>query len=45
MTTIHRFQGDLVLFTKGAMENVMPLCSRYLTHGVEQEIDDRNNFV
>ncbi len=40
MTTIHRFQGDLVLFTKGAMENVMPLCSRYLTHGVEQEIDD-----
>ena len=40
MTTIHRVQGVSVLFSKGAMENIMPLCSRHLTHGLEQVIDD-----
>ncbi len=40
MTTIYRSRGDLILFSKGAMENLMPLCSRYLSHGVVREIDE-----
>jgi len=40
MTTLNRADDKEYVFTKGAMENILPLCSRSLVNGSEQQIDD-----
>jgi sodium/potassium-transporting ATPase subunit alpha len=40
MTTLNRVEDREYVFTKGAMENILPLCSRSLAGGVEQQMDD-----
>jgi sodium/potassium-transporting ATPase subunit alpha len=39
MTTLNRVEGKEYVFTKGAMENVLPLCSCFLMNGIEQKMD------
>jgi sodium/potassium-transporting ATPase subunit alpha len=40
MTTVNRINGASFVFTKGAVETVLPLCSRLLSGGAEKPIDD-----
>ena len=40
MTTVNRIKGEVFVFTKGAVETVLPLCSRLLSGGTEKPIDD-----
>lgn len=40
MTTLNRIGDKEYVFTKGAMEGILPLCSRYLTDGIEQQMGD-----
>jgi sodium/potassium-transporting ATPase subunit alpha len=40
MTTLNRVNGKVFSFTKGAMETVMPLCSRALIDGKKIPFDD-----
>jgi sodium/potassium-transporting ATPase subunit alpha len=39
MTTLNRFDGKEYVFTKGAMESVLLLCTRYLINGTEEQMD------
>lgn len=47
MTTLNRVDGREYVFTKGAMESILPLCSRYSENGNKQEMDEnfRNNVT
>ena len=40
MSTIHRVNGDLCLYTKGAPEKVLQVCTLYVKDGILHEIDD-----
>ncbi|SEM01623.1 sodium/potassium-transporting ATPase subunit alpha [Syntrophus gentianae] len=40
MTTVHRVGNAEYVFSKGAMESILPLCSRFLTNGVEQKMEE-----
>ena len=40
MTTVNRINGEVFVFTKGAVETVLPLCSRLLSGATEKPIDD-----
>lgn len=40
MTTLNKVENREYLFTKGAMEGILPLCSRFRMNGIEQKIDD-----
>ena len=40
MTTLNKVTGKEYVFTKGAMESILPLCSRYLMGNVKQGMDD-----
>ena len=40
MTTVNRINGEVFVFTKGAVETVLPLCSRLLSGGTEKPVDD-----
>ena len=39
MTTLNRIGGKEYVFTKGAMESILPLCSGFLLNGVKQKMD------
>jgi sodium/potassium-transporting ATPase subunit alpha len=39
MTTLNKVENTEYVFTKGAMESVLPLCTRFLMKGIEQKID------
>ncbi|OPY90864.1 MAG: Calcium-transporting ATPase 1 [Syntrophus sp. PtaU1.Bin208] len=39
MTTVNRVGDAEYVFSKGAMESILPLCSRFLTKGVEQKME------
>ncbi len=40
MTTLNKVADKEYVFTKGAMESILPLCRRYLLNGAEQQMDD-----
>jgi len=40
MTILSRVENKEFVFTKGAMESILPLCSRFLVGGTEQQMDD-----
>ncbi|OPY12009.1 MAG: Calcium-transporting ATPase 1 [Syntrophus sp. PtaB.Bin001] len=40
MTTLNKVGSDEYVFTKGAMENILPLCSRYLSKGIERQMEE-----
>ncbi len=40
MTTLNRVGDKEYVFTKGAMESILPLCSRTLMSGTERQMDD-----
>ncbi|MHB8881512.1 MAG: cation-translocating P-type ATPase [Thermodesulfovibrionales bacterium] len=40
MTTLNRVSDREYVFTKGAMESILPLCSRVLLNEAEQQLDD-----
>jgi sodium/potassium-transporting ATPase subunit alpha len=40
MTTVNKVQDKEYVFTKGAMESILPLCRRSLVKGAEQQMDD-----
>lgn len=40
MSTIHEDEGGLVLFSKGALESILPRCSRIEKNGVVQHLTD-----
>ncbi len=40
MTTLNKVADRKYVFTKGAVESILPLCSRSLKSGAETEIDD-----
>ena len=40
MTTLNSVEGKEYVFTKGAMESVLPLCSYFLMNGIEQKMDE-----
>jgi len=39
MTTLNKVENTEYVFMKGAMESVLPLCTRFLMNGIEQKID------
>jgi len=47
MTTVHKFRNEIVAYTKGAVEEILPLCSRILTNqGVREMTDiDRKHIL
>jgi len=40
MTTLNRMGDKEYVFTKGAMESILPICSRFLFDGAEQKMDE-----
>ena len=40
MTTLNRTGDGEYVYTKGAMESILPLCSRLLSNGIEREVDE-----
>jgi sodium/potassium-transporting ATPase subunit alpha len=40
MTTLHKVADQEYVFTKGAMESIMPLCSKFLLDTIEHDLDD-----
>jgi len=40
MTTVNKISDTEYVFSKGAMESILPLCSRFLTNGVEQKMEE-----
>ena len=40
MTTLNKLEDKEYVFTKGAMESILPLCGRYLVNGAEQRMDE-----
>ncbi|MBI5073696.1 MAG: cation-transporting P-type ATPase [Nitrospirae bacterium] len=40
MTTLNRIGDKKYVFSKGAMESILPLCSRYLIDGANQEMNE-----
>ncbi|NJD57452.1 MAG: cation-transporting P-type ATPase [Nitrospirae bacterium] len=40
MTTVNRIGDREYIFTKGAMESIMPACSGFLLHGMKQRMDE-----
>ena len=40
MTTLNRLEEKEYVFTKGAMESILPICSGFLLNGAEQKIDE-----
>jgi len=40
MTTVNRVENKEYVFTKGAMESVLPLCGYFLINGREQRMDE-----
>ncbi|MBI5632274.1 MAG: cation-transporting P-type ATPase [Nitrospirae bacterium] len=40
MSTVNRIGDRQYVFSKGAMENILPACSRFLLDGAVQEMDD-----
>jgi len=40
MTTLNKIADKEYVFTKGAMESILPLCRRYLLKGAEHQMDD-----
>ena len=40
MTTLNSVAGKEYVFTKGAMEGILPLCNRYSINGAEEQMDD-----
>jgi len=40
MTTLNKVENTEYVFTKGAMESILPLCSRFLMNGNEIKIDE-----
>jgi sodium/potassium-transporting ATPase subunit alpha len=40
MTTLNKVADKEYVFTKGAMESILPLCSKSLVNGAEQQMDD-----
>ena len=47
MTTVHQCEGETVAYTKGAVEKILPLCSRILTeNGIRDMTDaDRSQIL
>lgn len=47
MTTVHQFGNEIVTYTKGAVEEMLPLCTRILTsHGVREMTEaDRKQIL
>lgn len=47
MTTVHQFGNEIVAYTKGAVEEMLPLCSRILTsHGIREMTEaDRKRIL
>lgn len=40
MTTINKIDGKIFVFTKGAMESVLPLCNRLIIKGEEMPLEE-----
>jgi Ca2+-transporting ATPase len=42
MTTIHEHKGKRIAFTKGAVDRMLPLCSRKMENGMAQPISEQD---
>jgi magnesium-transporting ATPase (P-type) len=42
MTTVHKLNGDLCIYTKGAPRNILDLCSKVLVDGKVEELTEEN---
>jgi len=42
MTTVHRLNGDVHVYTKGAPRNVLDVCSKILVDGEEKKLTEEN---
>ena len=42
MTTVHKLNGDLYIYTKGAPRNILDLCSKVLVDGKVEELTEEN---
>ncbi len=40
MSTLHEFEGEKRLYTKGAFDGLIKICTHYLDNGVKKPIDD-----
>jgi len=40
MTTVNRVEDAEIVFSKGAMESILPLCSRFLMNGIEHRMEE-----
>lgn len=46
MTTVHQMDGEFIAYTKGAIDEMMPVCTKILVDGQEKEItkEDKERF-
>ena len=42
MTTVHKLNGDVYIYTKGAPRNILDVCSKILVDGKVEELTDEN---
>jgi Ca2+-transporting ATPase len=42
MTTVHKLNGDVLLYTKGAPRNILSVCNKILANGSVEEFTRRN---
>ncbi len=42
MTTIHRLNGEIYVYTKGAPRSILSICRKILTNGEVEELTDEN---
>jgi Ca2+-transporting ATPase len=42
MTTVHKLNGDVYIYTKGAPRNILDVCSKMLTDGKVEELNEMN---
>ncbi len=42
MTTVHKLNGDVYIYTKGAPRNTLDVCSKVLVDGKVEELNEEN---
>ena len=45
MTTVHKLNGDVCIYTKGAPRNILDICSKVFVDGKVEELNEENMMV
>ena len=45
MSTVHKLNGDVYIYTKGAPRNILDICSKVLVDGKVEELNEENMMI